>query len=91
MSGSGRNRRTVWEIATQPYPEAHFATFPEDLVTPCVLAGAPTGGIVLDPFAGSGTVGEVCARLGRRFVGLDLSQDYCQMARRRTAQQGLCL
>lgn len=84
-----RNRRTVWEIATQPYPEAHFATFPEALVEPCVLAGCPEGGTVLDPFAGSGTVGEVCHRLGRRFVGLDLKDDYCRMAYERTAQLGL--
>jgi DNA modification methylase len=149
-----RNRRTVWEIATQPYAEAHFATFPEALVEPCVLAGTsergvcagcgspwervveksggttgqswhdhtndlgrgqqknengldtyrvktkgwapicacavPTQpGIVLDPFAGSGTIGLVCHRLGRRFVGLELSDAYCQLAKKRTAQMGL--
>jgi DNA modification methylase len=84
-----RNRRSVWEIATQPYPEAHFATFPEALVEPCVLAGSPEAGMVLDPFAGSGTVGQVCHRLGRRFVGLELKPDYCRMAYRRTAQMGL--
>ena len=151
---NGRNRRTVWEIATQPYPEAHFATFPEALVEPCVLAGTSERGVcracgapwererevtrspdphsrtgraatgngdrndgdwprmlttsvttgwhptcacaapttqplVLDPFAGSGTVGQVCHRLGRRFVGLELKPDYCRMAYARTAQLGL--
>jgi DNA modification methylase len=156
---SNRNRRSVWEIATQPYPEAHFATFPEALVEPCVLAGTSEYGVcgacgapwervvertghvstrepahqpgntptktdstgwapatratdqwqpacacdaeggscyasiqqplVLDPFAGSGTVGLVCQRLGRRFVGLELKPDYCRMAYARTAQLGL--
>lgn len=159
LNPAGRNRRSVWEIATQPYPEAHFATFPEALVEPCILAGtsergacaacgAPWGRqstiryeqaggttgkrrnlqepdgrtngtgwtgkpklnkiaettgwqptcscavptrppLVLDPFAGSGTVGLVCHRLGRRFVGLELKPDYCRMAFKRTAQLGL--
>lgn len=166
VSNGSRNRRTVWEIATQPYPEAHFATFPEALVEPCVQAGtsevgvcavcgAPwrrmverpvnihpgsshdhgadlerggsqvrfdgkaagtimrerfqagrdprttgwqptcscgtsaTQALVLDPFAGSGTVGLVCQRLGRRFVGLELKPEYCTMAAKRTAQLGL--
>jgi DNA modification methylase len=163
IDNGSRNRRSVWEIATQPFPDAHFATFPEALVEPCILAGtsergccakcgagwertvertvertdvdplgekararsngtAPyrpnsreSGGVagvvtstrqywhpacacgaatttpplVLDPFAGSGTVGEVCHRLGRRFVGLELKPDYCRMAYRRTAQLGL--
>ncbi len=81
----GRNRRTVWHIATQPFHEAHFATFPEKLVEPCVLAGCPVGGIVLDPFTGSGTVGVVACRLGRDFVGIELNPDYVEMARRRIA------
>jgi site-specific DNA-methyltransferase (cytosine-N4-specific) len=88
-NGTGRNRRSVWEIPTQPYAEAHFATFPEALVEPCILAGSPAGGIVLDPFAGSGTVGEVCARHGRRFVGTDLNPTYASLACARTAQAGL--
>jgi DNA modification methylase len=75
-NGEGRNRRDVWTIPTSPYKGAHFATFPPDLVEPCVLAGCPEGGIVLDPFCGSGMVGEVCQRLNRRFVGLDLSYAY---------------
>jgi len=82
---NGRNIRTVWTIATQPFPEAHFATFPEKLVEPCVLAGSREGDWVLDPFAGSGTVGVVCARLNRRFVGIELSEDYCKMAVKRIA------
>ena len=72
----GRNRRDVWTIPTSPYKGAHFATFPPKLVEPCVLAGSPAGGIVLDPFCGSGTVGQVCRENGRRFVGLDLSWKY---------------
>jgi len=150
-SSAGRNIRTVWTIATQPFPDAHFATFPEKLVEPCVLAGTSERGcceecgapwdrivqseqrllqktnnaskltsnpdsgwdhsrwprtsketetigwkepchkskampcLVLDPFAGSGTVGVVCARLNRRFVGIELSEEYCQIAVKRIA------
>jgi len=82
---TGRNRRTVWTIATQPYPEAHFATYPEKLVEPCILAGCPVGGTVLDPFIGSGTTGAVACRLGRSFVGIELSAEYAEMAERRIA------
>jgi DNA modification methylase len=78
-----RNKRSVWEIATQPYSEAHFATFPKTLVEPCVLAGSAAGDLVLDPFAGSGTVGQVAISLGRSFVGIELNPDYCELARRR--------
>jgi site-specific DNA-methyltransferase (cytosine-N4-specific) len=85
----GANKRSVWEIATQPYPGAHFAVFPEKLVEPCILAGCPEGETVLDPFAGSGTVGLVAERLGRHSVLIDASEDYCRMARERTAQRGL--
>jgi DNA modification methylase len=91
-NGAGRNRRSVWIIATQPYPEAHFATFPLELVRPCILAGSPVGGLVMDPFCGTATVGEACASLGRRFLGLDLSATYLgSMARDRIAQRGLML
>ncbi|KKL26429.1 hypothetical protein LCGC14_2395400, partial [marine sediment metagenome] len=83
MAATGRNHRTVWEIATQPFPEAHFATFPEALVEPCIKAGSRVGDTILDPFAGSGTVGVVALRLGRSFVGLELQPDYVEMARRR--------
>jgi DNA modification methylase len=78
-----RNRRTVWTIPTQPFAEAHFATFPEKLVEPCILAGAPKGGTVLDPFSGSGTVGLVATNLGRNAVLIDASMEYCLMAVRR--------
>jgi DNA modification methylase len=72
----GRNIRSVWTIPTAPYPGAHFATFPPDLVRPCILAGSAKRGIVLDPFCGSGTVGLVCRELDRHFIGLDLSFPY---------------
>lgn len=80
-----RNRRTVWTIATQPYSEAHFAVYPPSLVEPCILAGSPEGGLILDPFAGSGTTGMVALRHGRNFVGLELNPAYCEMARKRIA------
>jgi DNA modification methylase len=79
----GRNKRSVWTIATQPYRGAHFATFPEDLVRPCILAGCPKGGLVMDPFAGSGTVGKVAIELGRSAVLADI--EYTEQARKRTA------
>jgi DNA modification methylase len=82
-----RNRRSVWTVNTMPYAGAHFATMPEKLVEPCILAGCPLGGLVLDPFVGSGTVVAVAQRLGRRGVGVDLS--YQQLAKERTAQRGL--
>ena len=79
----GRNRRTVWSVPLGKFREAHFAVFPEKLIEPCVLAGSPRGGLVLDPFFGSGTAGLVALNNGRRFVGIDLNRDYCEMARRR--------
>ena len=85
--GVTRNKRTVWTVNTQPYAGAHFATMPEALVEPCILAGCPLGGLVLDPFVGSGTVVAVAQRLGRRGVGVDLS--YQDLAKARTAQQGI--
>lgn len=81
-----RNRRSVWEIATSPFPEAHFATFPPKLVEPCILAGCPEGGTVLDPFAGAGTTGLVATRLHRNFIGIELNQDYIAMASKRIEQ-----
>jgi site-specific DNA-methyltransferase (adenine-specific) len=80
-----RNKRTVWTVPTQPFHEAHFAVMPEALVEPCVLAGSAPGDLVLDPFVGSGTVGVVALRHGRRFIGLELNATYCDMARRRIA------
>lgn len=81
--GGGRNMRDVWSIPTEPYPGAHFATFPKRLVDRCVRAGSRSGDTVLDPFAGSGTTGVVSLRLGRSFVGIELNPEYAEMARRR--------
>jgi site-specific DNA-methyltransferase (cytosine-N4-specific) len=81
--GLPRNRRSVWSINTEPFPDAHFATFPIGLVVPCVQAGTHRDSSVLDPFFGSGTVGEVCLDLGRQFVGIELKQEYADIARRR--------
>lgn len=79
----GRNKRSVWTIATQPCPVEHFAAFPEDLVRPCILAGSRVGDTILDPFSGSGTTGAVAIGLQRNFIGLELNPDYCEMAKRR--------
>lgn len=89
--GEYRNKRSVWTIATQPYSEAHFAIFPPKLIEPCILAGCPSGGLVLDPFAGSGTTIAVAQQLGRRGVGIELNADYIAMAETRCAQGGLPL
>lgn len=78
-----RNKRSVWTVTTKPFKEAHFATFPPDLIKPCILAGCPKNGIVLDPFMGSGTTGMVAAMYRRNFVGFELNQEYCKMAERR--------
>jgi DNA modification methylase len=78
---AGRNRRTVWTVATRPYAGAHFATFPEALVEPCVLAGCPEGGIVLDPFSGIGTTGSVAVKHRRRYIGCELKAEYIDLAR----------
>src|SRR3954467_10711667 len=77
----GRNRRSVWSVDTRPFKGAHFATFPPKLIEPCILAGCPEGGMVLDPFAGSGTTGMVALRHGRSFVGVELNSAYAAMAR----------
>jgi site-specific DNA-methyltransferase (cytosine-N4-specific) len=81
---NGRNKRTVWTIATQPYADAHFATFPEEIPKLCILAGSRVGDIILDPFAGSGTTGKVAIELGRRAILIELNPDYIQLARDRT-------
>ena len=87
-----RNKRTVWTIPTQAFPEAHFATFPEALVEPCIQAGCPAGGLVLDPFSGAGTTGLVAVKLGRRYLGLELNPAYVAMAERRIKNEvGLLL
>ena len=82
-----RNKRSVWTINTKPYKGAHFATFPEDLVTPCILAGCPKGGIVLDPFTGSGTTCAVAKRLERNYIGIELNQNYIKLAEERIAKE----
>lgn len=78
-----RNRRSVWETNTTPSPSPHFAAFPAELVRPCILAGTASGDLVLDPFFGSGTVGEVCLDLGRDFVGIELKPEYADIAYQR--------
>jgi DNA modification methylase len=85
----GRNIRSVWEIATQPYPNAHFATFPEALPERCIKAGCPEGGTVLDPFLGSGTTALVARRLGRKSVGIEPNAEYAKLAARRLQQLSL--
>jgi site-specific DNA-methyltransferase (cytosine-N4-specific) len=82
--GTGtKARSSVWSVNTTPFPEAHFATYPPALIEPCILAGSDEGDLVLDPFFGSGTTGEVCINLGRRFVGIELSADYACVAEKR--------
>jgi site-specific DNA-methyltransferase (adenine-specific) len=78
-----RNRRTVWNINTFPFPEAHFATFPPNLILPCIISSSRSDDYVLDPFFGSGTVGEVASRHGRRFVGIELNPKYIAIAQKR--------
>lgn len=81
--GFRRNKRSVWWIASAPFGEAHFATFPPALVEPCILAGVPQGGVVLDPFGGAGTVGLVADRLQRNAILIELNPEYAAMAERR--------
>ena len=81
----GRNKRTVWSIPLSKFRDAHFAVFPESLVETCIKAGCPAGGLVLDPFCGSGTTAVVAQRLGRDYLGIDCVAEYCEMARQRLA------
>jgi DNA modification methylase len=81
--------RNVWTIATEPTPDAHFATFPRELVRRCLAAGCPEGGVVLDPFVGSGTTASVARSMGRRCVGIDLNPEYLAIAARRLQQLSL--
>jgi DNA modification methylase len=78
-----RNKRSVWEVTTKPFSDAHFATFPPALIEPCILAGCPKGGTVLDPFAGAGTTGLVADRLQRNAILIELNPDYIKMAQQR--------
>jgi DNA modification methylase len=85
MPVTSRNKRSVWTVATQPFSEAHFATFPPALIEPCILAGCPKGGTVLDPFGGAGTTGLVADRLQRDAILIELNPEYAAMAQRRIA------
>ncbi|MCB9136873.1 MAG: site-specific DNA-methyltransferase [Caldilineaceae bacterium] len=82
-NGKLRNRRSVWSINTQAFAEAHFATFPPDLIEPCILSSTQPGDYVLDPFFGSGTVGVVCAGHQRKYIGIELNPEYVEIAAKR--------
>lgn len=84
-----KNKRSVWTVTTKPFKGAHFATFPPDLIEPCILAGCPKNGVVLDPFMGSGTTGMVAQELGRKWIGCELNPEYINLQKTRTAQQVL--
>ena len=85
----GANKKSVWKITTKPYKEAHFATFPIELPITCIKAGCPEGGIVLDPFFGSGTTGLAAQELHRHWVGIELNSEYIEIANRRVGQTNL--
>ena len=85
--GTKANKRSVWTVTTKPFRDAHFATYPPELIEPCVLAGCPWGGIVLDPFFGSGTTGVVAGLHGRQYIGIELNPDYVTIAERRLQQE----
>ena len=79
-----RNKRDVWTISTNSYRiKGHFAVYPEKLIEPCILAGCPVGGVVIDPFFGSGTTGAVAKKLGREYIGIDINPEYCTMSENR--------
>lgn len=82
-----RNKRSVWTVPPQPFKEAHFATFPEDLIVPCILAGCPAGGLVLDPFNGSGTTRIVANKLSRNAIGFELNPKYIEIENRRRSKE----
>lgn len=88
---NGCNKRSVWTIATKPYPGAHFAVFPPELIEPCILAGTKEGDIVLDPFGGSQTVGYVCKKHKRRYIGIDINAEYLDLAPERIGPQGVLI
>jgi len=78
-----RNKRSVWTVTTKPFKGAHFATFPPDLIEPCILAGSAADTLVLDPFSGAGSTGVVAVQHGRRYVGIELNPEYLEMSRKR--------
>ena len=81
-----RRGRDIWSIGTNNYRSAHFATYPPELVKPCILAGSPDGGMVLDPFFGAGTTGVTAITLGRQYIGIEISPDNCRIAEARIAE-----
>jgi len=81
-----RNKRSVWTVNTKPFKESHFATFPEELITPCILAGSRENGVVLDPFMGAGTTALVSLKNNRQFIGFELNDEYCKLAEKRLEQ-----
>ena len=83
----GRNKRNVWTITTKPFKAAHFATFPPDLIEPCIKAGCPEGGVVLDPFSGAGTTGIVAKKFNRKAILIELNPEYNVIAKERINQQ----
>lgn len=89
--GVTRKKRSVWTVQAQPYPDAHFATFPPKLIEPCILAGSKTGDVILDPFHGAGTTAMVSKELGRRYIGAELNADYIAMSTKRLRQEVLPL
>lgn len=80
VTGEFRNKRSVWSVTSKPFKGAHFATFPPALIEPCILAGSPRGGVVLDPFFGAGTTGLVAQRHGRKWIGCELNPEYAAIA-----------
>lgn len=82
LVGGTKNKRDVWTVSSQPFPGAHFATYPPELIRPCILAGSQRGDVVLDPFSGSGTTGLVATQEGRRYVGIDVNADYLDLSLR---------
>ena len=88
---SKRNKRSVWTVSTKPDKEAHFATYPPDLIEPCIIAGSKTDDIILDPFMGSGTTAAVAQRLGRKWLGCELNPSYLKIQTRKTQQLSIAL
>jgi DNA modification methylase len=86
-SYTNANKRSVWSINTQPFPEAHFATFPPDLIEPCILAGSAKGNIIFDPFMGAGTTAIVAEKWNRQWIGIELNGEYCEIAKKRIIRE----
>lgn len=86
LCGTMVNKKSVWTVATRGYKDAHFAVYPPELIRPCVLAGCPPGGVVLDPFAGSGTTAEAANQLGRKAVLIEINLKYCKLVLKRNCQ-----